>query len=338
MCGTTQKITIVIPTLNEEKHIAQTIDMLSRDQGFSDYDVIICDGGSSDATLTIARNLGYQNVRVVNNPKRTQAAAVNYVAELIKEHGRTEYLIRVDAHSEYPEDFITRLVMTAKSCGADSVVVPMRTMQGNNVQKAAHILFNSWLGNGGAAHRAQSKGQWVDHGHHALFRLEAFLNVGGYDEAFIANEDAELDYRLIQAGYRIYLDGDNAIGYIPRDSVFSTWKQMRRNGFYRLKNVTKHRIRLKMRQILPILVLPFLLSVFLLAVFTSPIALVLSLVYFAPVAVLSWRACGRTGVSSIMLRVMTFILAVTTHLGFSFGAAEFVITHFKKLLFLGRRP
>ena len=32
-------------------------------------------------------------------------------------------------------------------------------------------------------------------------RIAAFRGVGGYDESFSHNEDAELDYRLRQAGY-----------------------------------------------------------------------------------------------------------------------------------------
>ena len=36
-------------------------------------------------------------------------------------------------------------------------------------------------------------------------RIAAFRAVGGYDESFSHNEDAELDYRLRQAGYRIWM-------------------------------------------------------------------------------------------------------------------------------------
>ena len=48
---------------------------------------------------------------------------------------------------------------------------------------------------GGAAHRRLSGGGWVDHGHHALFALSKFRALRGYDEAFLANEDAEFDVR-----------------------------------------------------------------------------------------------------------------------------------------------
>ncbi len=325
-------IVIVIPTYNEEKHIASVVEMLSRDQDFSKYEIFVCDGMSSDNTVHVAKALDYPNLTVVENKKKSQAAAVNLIAGRATVKGQPSYLIRIDAHSEYPENFVKRLITVSETLDADSVVVPMRTVCGNDVQNAAHVLFNSWLGNGGAAHREQSAGQWVDHGHHALFRLEAFLNVGGYDEGFLANEDAELDLRLINAGHRIYLDGENAIGYVPRETVSKTWKQMRRNGFYRLKNLTKHSIKPKLRQLLPMLVLPYLFFTLFLSIFISPEFLILSMVYFVPVSLLSWRYCGQSEYRSMKIRMTTFLLAIATHTGFSFGATEFAISHAKTLL------
>ena len=49
-------ISIVIPTLNEEKRIATTIQKL-RDSLHRPYEIIISDGASSDGTVEIARNL-----------------------------------------------------------------------------------------------------------------------------------------------------------------------------------------------------------------------------------------------------------------------------------------
>ncbi|MDD3894245.1 MAG: TIGR04283 family arsenosugar biosynthesis glycosyltransferase [Syntrophomonadaceae bacterium] len=45
-------ISIIIPTLNEEKNITRLLDSL---QSLSGVEIIVCDGGSSDATLKICR-------------------------------------------------------------------------------------------------------------------------------------------------------------------------------------------------------------------------------------------------------------------------------------------
>jgi succinoglycan biosynthesis protein ExoA len=45
--------------------------------------------------------------------------------------------------------------------------------------------------------------RFVEHGRHALIRLDAFRAVGGYDATQSHNEDAEFDYRLTGNGGRI---------------------------------------------------------------------------------------------------------------------------------------
>ena len=47
-------------------------------------------------------------------------------------------------------------------------------------------------------------------------RIAAFRAVGGYDESFSHNEDAELDLRLTREGGRIWLTDKVRIGYHPR--------------------------------------------------------------------------------------------------------------------------
>ena len=53
----TKKISIIIPTLNEEKLITQTLKQFDCDikKNFG-LEVIVSDGGSTDSTLEIARN------------------------------------------------------------------------------------------------------------------------------------------------------------------------------------------------------------------------------------------------------------------------------------------
>lgn len=54
-------LSIVIPTLNEEKYLPLLLDSI-KDQDFTDYEIIVSDGGSNDKTLEIAKKYGCQTV------------------------------------------------------------------------------------------------------------------------------------------------------------------------------------------------------------------------------------------------------------------------------------
>ena len=54
------KITVIIPTLNEEESIGQTIDEIPKD--FADLEIIIVDGLSKDKTVEIATKKGARAV------------------------------------------------------------------------------------------------------------------------------------------------------------------------------------------------------------------------------------------------------------------------------------
>ena len=116
-------------------------------------------------------------------------------------------------------------------------------------QKAVACVCDTAIGSGGAAHRGGRASGFVDHGHHAAFRLDAFLAAGGYDESFTHNEDAELDCRLRTAGGTIYLDADNRIGYYPRATPLALWRQYFRYGRGRSRTMRRHWASTRLRQL-----------------------------------------------------------------------------------------
>ncbi|ABR63738.1 succinoglycan biosynthesis glycosyltransferase ExoA [Sinorhizobium medicae] len=247
---------IVIPCLDEASHIEALIEKLRPALTPLNAQIVIADGGSTDGTRDIARRLATEDPRVLflDNPKRIQSAAINRaVAELGAD---SDYLIRIDAHGTYPDDYCERLVEDALATGADSVVVAMQTVGFSTFQKATAFAQNSKLGNGGSKHRTGAVGHWAEHGHHALMRIEAFKAVGGYDESFSHNEDAELDYRLGKAGYRIWMTDRTSMVYYPRAKIVPLFRQYFGYGRGRAKNFLKHRAMPGLRQMVPLAVAP----------------------------------------------------------------------------------
>ncbi len=322
-------VLIVVPALNEAAHIAGVIDGLT---GFLDRRnalsaparLVIADGGSTDGTQGIVEHrmqaLPRFDIRLMNNPAHLQSAGVN--AACARFGDGMDWLIRMDAHSSYPEDFADVLLTEAGRTGAASVVVPMTAVGESPMQRAIALTQNSRLGNGGSAHRTGGAGRFVDHGHHALMRLDAFRAAGGYDETFSHNEDAELDMRLTQAGYRIWLTGQTRLDYFPRSSVRTLFRQYVNFGGGRARTVLKHRQRPRLRQMAMISVAPMLgLTVL------TPLS-----VLFALPATIWVLACLAAAASlAFVRRDITALsagpIAAVMHLGWSFGFWQHVLLH-----------
>lgn len=234
-------VLIVVPVLNEAAHVGAVLADLAPFARRSGAVIVVADGGSTDGTQEIVRQLAAANpeIQLIDNTKRLQSAAVNFAVEALG--NSAEWLLRIDAHSAYPHDYGDRLLEEARLTGADSVVVGMTAVGEGALQRLIAVAQNSRLGNGGSAHRNRTDGRWVDHGHHALMRIAAFRAVGGYDERFSHNEDAELDHRLSVAGFRIWLTAATGLYYFPRHTLPGLLVQYFRFGRGRARNLMKHR-------------------------------------------------------------------------------------------------
>ncbi len=241
----------MMPTLNEEQHIRDCLESLLTQVEPCSAEVMVVDGGSTDRTREIVAEMQARHpcIRLVENPGRIQAAAVNLAAAMAADDA--DVIIRADAHSQYPPNFIAEALAALRETGADSVVVPMRTLGKHCFQRAVAAVQGSWLGNGGAAHRGDSPSGFVDHGHHAVFDRRAFRALGGYDETFTHNEDAEFDHRLRESGRRIWMCRAAAITYFPRERPVALARQYYNHGRGRGRTVMRHRLLPKPRQMLP---------------------------------------------------------------------------------------
>lgn len=244
-------VSIVIPTLNEASYIERAIRSLV--PAGVGYEILVVDGGSTDGTREIVSRLAGEidGLRLVDNPKRIQASAMNLAARVADE--RAKVFVKADAHCSYPPGFVVGIVDAMARTGAQSVVVPMRTIGRDTcLQVAAAAAQNSLLGNGGSAHRGRAVSGWVEHGHHAGFDRETFLRLGGYDESFSTNEDAEFDVRLVASGGKIWMLSEATIDYFPRKTVSALARQYFNHGRGRGMTVLKHRTLPRVRQLAPV--------------------------------------------------------------------------------------
>jgi succinoglycan biosynthesis protein ExoA len=294
------RILVGVPALNEEDHIEASLrSLMAGAPAMAGVRVVVADGGSADRTRArvAALQAEFPNLALIDNPDRLQSAALNRIVAgcASPEHA---VLVRCDAHAAYPPGYVLRVAASLLARDVAALATPMDATGAGCFQRAAAWVVDTPLGSGGSAHRGGRRSGFVDHGHHAGFRLDWFRRVGGYDPSFSHNEDAELDHRLALAGGRIWLDAGIRLDYAMRDSPGALARQYWRYGRGRARTVLKHRMRPRLRQMIPVanvlgLGLCLLLATLWRGFLLGPLAYVLLLAGVS--LVLAWRhrsACG----------------------------------------------
>ncbi len=96
------KLSIVIPTLNEEKFLPKLLESISK-QDYKDYEIIVSDGSSEDNTIKIAKESGCETVV---SKKRHPSYQRNAGAEKAK----GEIILFLDADTRLPKMFLKNII------------------------------------------------------------------------------------------------------------------------------------------------------------------------------------------------------------------------------------
>jgi len=105
--GSAPLVTVVVPARNEQRAIEACLAAIVR-QSVTNLEVLVVDGASEDATAKIVAAVAAKDdrVRCLFNAKRTIPRSLNI--GLAAARGR--WLVRVDAHSEVPDDYVATAV------------------------------------------------------------------------------------------------------------------------------------------------------------------------------------------------------------------------------------
>jgi succinoglycan biosynthesis protein ExoA len=222
-------VTVVMPVLNEEAVIDECLRTVAAQDYAGTWGLVIADGGSTDGTRSILeswveRMAGWS---VIDNPQRGQSPGINLAVEA----ARGEVIVRMDAHSLYEPDYVSRSVAVLIGSGAVAVGGPMRPKGVTPFGRAVAAAMSSSLTTGpGRFHRQGASGA-VDTVYLGAFRRDEFLDLGGL-RSFPsgAGEDADLYHRWRRRGRTIVLDPAIRSEYRPRSTVRSLFRQHFRYG------------------------------------------------------------------------------------------------------------
>lgn len=206
MDGHALSVSVVIPMRNEEKYIGKCLDSVITNRFPADqYEIIVVDGDSTDRSreIVLERQARFANLRLLRNPRRVVPPGMN----LGIRHAKGRYIVRMDAHSEYPPDYIANCVAELERTGAANVGGRWITKPGADSPVAETIAYitQSPAVVGNAQYRLGNGDCYVDTVPFGAFRREIFDRVGLFREDLVRHQDYELNARIRQAGGRIFL-------------------------------------------------------------------------------------------------------------------------------------
>lgn len=118
------EVSVVVPVLNEEKYIEDCINsIVKQDYVKEQLEVLFVDGLSTDGTRKMLKKAEEQYgwIRILDNDKKLIPSAMNIGILAAK----GIYIVRMDAHTEYSTDYISKCIDVIKNTNADNVGGPV---------------------------------------------------------------------------------------------------------------------------------------------------------------------------------------------------------------------
>ena len=258
-------ISVILPVRNEERYIAACVDSIfSQDYPAEKMEVIFVDGRSEDRTVEMlhAMQKNHPQIVVLDNPNRT----VPYAMNIGIAHSSAPVIVRLDAHAEYPADYIRLSVETLLTQDCDNAGGVFETHGRGFMGEAIAEMLKTPLGVGNATYRLTTEDGYVDTVPFGCFKRELFERIGGFDERMTRNQDNELNFRIRKNGGKIYLNHNIRVQYYCRDTMRGIMKMGYMNGKWNVITMTLVPGSMGVRHFVP---LAFVLSTILLVLLTA---------------------------------------------------------------------
>jgi GT2 family glycosyltransferase len=208
------RVSVVVCSRNGERTIRDTLDGLLQLE-YPDYEVIVVDDGSTDATAAIAREYPFS---VISTPNGGLSAARNTGLEA----ARGEIVAYIDDDAWPDPHWLHYLVTVLTAGGHGGVGGPNLSPRGDG-----WIAECVGLAPGGATHVlvADTEAEHVP-GCNMAFRKSVLETIGGFDRQFrAAGDDVDVCWRLRDRGWTLGFSAASVVWHHRRNSVRAYWRQ-----------------------------------------------------------------------------------------------------------------
>jgi glycosyltransferase involved in cell wall biosynthesis len=220
-----------MPVRNEEKYLASAVESVFVQVAPGKTELVLAIAPSIDKTRAIAEELQskFKNLKIIDNPTGDTASGLNLAIAAAS----YEVIVRVDAHSQLTENYLTTALEVLSETGAANVGGRMHAVGVSPLQQAVAFGYNNRIGLGGGSFHVGGKAGAVETVYLGVFQKSWLQKVGGFDPKWVRGQDWELNQRIRSAGGVVWFDPRLVVNYFPRSSLSALGRQFYRTGVWR---------------------------------------------------------------------------------------------------------
>ena len=257
LCNGSPDVSVVVPARNASSTICDALRSILLQEYSGDVEIIVADGSDDENMAQLIRH-AFPTVTIVLNPDRITSAGLNRAIAA----SSSDVIVRCDAAAVLMQGYLQRAVETLQRTGAANVGGRQLPIGTNMFQRAVSMAMVSRMGSGNSRYKVGGQEGEVDTVYMGVFRRDALLAIGGFDETIVHNQDYEVNWRLRQAGEKIWFDPKMGATYKPRRNFLELSKQYFNYGRWKMAVLKRHPRSLQPRQLAaPALLLGLLFSV-----------------------------------------------------------------------------
>lgn len=253
-------LTVVIPCRNESKYIKECIEAIYACDlpEETQIKVFVVDGMSDDGTRDIVNELtsAHPHLSLIDNFHQLTPYAFNLG---IHAGGKVDYVQIVGARHILSKNYLLNCIQKIESdasvwCVGGKIINEFINTTGQVISKAMSTTFGMGLGN----FRTLHKSGYTDTVTSPMYPYWVFEKIGFFDEELIRNQDDDFNFRVTQAGGKIYYDNDISLKYYVRGNYEGLWRQFFQYGYWKVYVNKKHKAVTTLRQLVPPLFVVYL--------------------------------------------------------------------------------
>jgi glycosyltransferase involved in cell wall biosynthesis len=315
-------VSVIIPCRNEKGYISKTLlNVLDQDYPKDKLEIWVADGMSDDGTRDELEKISkeYEQVNWIDNPDQIVPPALNACINASK----GDVIVRLDAHSLYPKNYISQLVHHLIELDADNTGGVWITEPANNSSEAKAIALATShpLGIGDSDFRLENNQvKEVETVPYGCYRRTVFEQIGLFDNDLTRNQDDEFNARLKKAGGRILLIPSVKIRYFARPNLKKMRKMFYHYGLFKPLVNIKIGQPTTIRQFIPLLFVLANIIAVVSVLFSYKLAVVLLALVWVPyltiVSIISFKISQKAEKGIFSFLLVTF---PSIHLSYGYG-------------------